>query len=181
MAAVDRLFRTTIAEAAAGGPTLVLIDEVEALVTSRASLSFETNPVDVHRAVDAALTGLDSIARDHPELLIVATTNFEQAIDEAFRSRVDYVFRVPLPDQAHRATILTDTIRAMASAFGGLGRLLEPGVIERLALASDGLDARRLRKSLAAACALDEATAADPSRLDEPAVLEAIKIMRDER
>jgi SpoVK/Ycf46/Vps4 family AAA+-type ATPase len=179
--AVDQLFRTTIAEAATGGLTLVLIDEVEALVTSRSRLSFETNPADVHRAVDAALTGLDNVAREHNQLMIVATTNFETSIDEAFLSRTDFIYNIPVPDQDGRKAILTATLRAMADVYPGIARLLEASIIDRLATAADGLDARRLRKSAAVACALDDETAADPGVLTEQGLMKGIAAMRAER
>ena len=56
--AVTDLFSQSIAEAAAGGPTIVLLDEVETLAADRSKLSLEANPVDVHRATDAVLVQL---------------------------------------------------------------------------------------------------------------------------
>lgn len=173
--AVDRLLGTTLSEAAAGGPTLILIDEVETLVTSRARLSFETNPVDVHRAVDAALTGLDKLAREHQDLLIVATTNFESAIDAAFLSRADFIHQIPIPDQAGRVAILTATLRAMASAYPAIGKMLDPRILERVATEAAGLDARRLRKTIVVACAMQPAAAADPGLLTEALLLAGIE------
>jgi len=55
---VTKLFRETIAEHAAQGPLIVLLDEVETLAASRQKLSLEANPIDVHRATDAVLTQL---------------------------------------------------------------------------------------------------------------------------
>ena len=57
--AVTDLFSQSIAEAAASGPTIVLLDEVETLAADRSKLSLEANPVDVHRATDAVLVQLD--------------------------------------------------------------------------------------------------------------------------
>ena len=50
---------------AASGPCMVLLDEVETLAPDRKRMSFEANPVDVHRATDAALAGLDLLAHNH--------------------------------------------------------------------------------------------------------------------
>ena len=50
---------------------IVLLDEVETLFTDRTALSMEANPIDVHRAVDAALVGLDRLARNHPGVLVM--------------------------------------------------------------------------------------------------------------
>ena len=91
--AVTDLFAQSIAEAAAVGPTIVLLDEVETLAADRTKLSLEANPVDVHRATDAVLVQLDELAEDHPNLLFLATSNFPQAVDRAFTSRCDLVVR----------------------------------------------------------------------------------------
>jgi len=53
--AVSDLFSQSIAEAAAAAPTIVLLDEVETLAADRSKLSFDANPIDVHRATDAVL------------------------------------------------------------------------------------------------------------------------------
>ncbi len=63
-----RLFERTLPDLARRGlPTVVLLDEVEALAVSRRGASLETNPVDVHRSTDAVLAGLDHVARNVPE------------------------------------------------------------------------------------------------------------------
>src|SRR5258707_5423709 len=60
---VTRLLTDTIPEIAARRPfTVVLIDEVESFAVRRSAASFEANPVDVHRATDAVLLGIDEIA-----------------------------------------------------------------------------------------------------------------------
>ena len=71
--AVRDFLHGTVAEAAMKGPTIVLLDEVETMAASRAKMSLEANPVDVHRATDAVLAGLDRLAADHPHLLFLAT------------------------------------------------------------------------------------------------------------
>jgi pachytene checkpoint protein 2 len=57
-----KLLEQTIPELAIGGATVVLIDEIETLGVDRQKLSLEANPIDVHRATDAVLTGLYSRA-----------------------------------------------------------------------------------------------------------------------
>ena len=73
------------------GKTVVLLDEVETLAVDRSRLSMDANPIDVHRATDAVLVQLDLLAESNPNLLFVATSNFPQALDEAFTSRCDLV------------------------------------------------------------------------------------------
>src|SRR6266571_980891 len=104
---IMRLLQDTIPEIAARRPfTVVLIDEVESFAVRRSTASFDTNPVDVHRATDAVMLGIDEVARKLPAVLFVTTTNFIEAIDEAFLSRADLVMHFALPDQAAIANIL---------------------------------------------------------------------------
>jgi AAA+ superfamily predicted ATPase len=118
--AVADLFSQSIAESAAAGPTIVLLDEVETLAADRAKLSLEANPVDVHRATDAVLVQLDMLAERNPHLLFVATSNFPQAVDSAFLSRCDMVMEVPLPGKDACKQILVDCLNGLAKTFPGL-------------------------------------------------------------
>jgi len=171
---VDSLFSETIPAAIADDYALIVVDEVEVLATARAKLSLDANPIDVHRAVDAALVGIDRLAREHPKALIVATTNFESAIDEAFLSRADLVMPVPAPDLEGRKIILRDTLAAV-SAIARLDGVLRPDVIARVAAAAEGIDGRQLRKAVAAALARREATASDFSALTEDDLVAAVR------
>lgn len=173
--AVEQLFNTTIAETAHGGPLVVLVDEVEALVTERRRMSFEANPADVHRSVDAALVGLDQVARAHPDVLFVATSNFPEAIDEALVSRADLTVRIELPGEAARRAILEDTLGALAEAFPGANALLEPDLLARAARAAEGLDGRRLRKVVVGAAGRTGASTVDPGMIQPEHLLAAIE------
>src|SRR5260370_18179680 len=79
-------------------PTVVLLDEVEAMTVSRSAASLSANPADVHRATDAVLAALDRNAADHPHLVTVATSNFTEALDDAFTSPADVAIEVPWHD-----------------------------------------------------------------------------------
>ena len=85
--AVVKLFEHTIPELAIDGVTVVLLDEVETLGVDRQKLSLEANPIDVHRATDAVLTGIDRLAQQHKNVLLIATTNFPKRSTRHF-SRV---------------------------------------------------------------------------------------------
>src|SRR5699024_3411688 len=69
--AVEQLFTESVAAIASQGPTIVLLDEVETLAADRAKLSLESNPIDVHRSVDAVLTSVDRLAREYSDLLFI--------------------------------------------------------------------------------------------------------------
>lgn len=163
--AVEQLFGTLLHEHAGAGPMIVLLDEVETLFTDRAALSMDANPIDVHRAVDAALVGLDRLARQHAEVLIVATTNFTDAIDPALASRADWIVEVPLPDRAARRQILEHATAAVVAAFPGAASLLDAELLDEAAEVAEGLDGRRLRKAVAAACAYRVEAQGDPDRV----------------
>ena len=173
--AVEQLFATTIAETAYAGPLVVLIDEVETIATDRRQLSFEANPADVHRAVDAALVGLDQVAREHRHVLFVVTSNFPEAIDDALTSRADLIVPIGLPDLEARKAILSDVIKAVVEAFPEARHLLDGDLLNKAAEASDGLDGRRLRKVIAAAAGRSPESTVNPGRLTAVDVMTAIR------
>lgn len=179
--AVSELFAQTIAEAAAQGPTIVLLDEVETLAVDRSRLSMDANPIDIHRATDAVLVQLDLLAERYPHLLFIATSNFPDAIDDAFTSRCDLVLEVPLPDAQARAAILTQCLEGVGRTFTGIGALARAGGIERCAAECDGLDGRAIRKMVANAMANDPATALNPNNLTLDHLIAAAKDARVQR
>jgi pachytene checkpoint protein 2 len=162
---VEQLFGTLLHDQACAGPMIVLLDEVETLFTDRTALSMDANPIDVHRAVDAALVGLDRLARRHPDVLVIATSNFPGAIDSALSSRADWVVEIPLPDRDACRAILQHTVAAVAAAFPGAQDLLDPAVLDHAAEVGVGLDGRQLRKAVAAACALRPEAQGNPDRV----------------
>jgi SpoVK/Ycf46/Vps4 family AAA+-type ATPase len=142
--AVARLFNDTLPELAGyGHPMIVLVDEAETLAVTRSRASFDTNPVDVHRATDAVLTGLDRLAAEHPNVLLVATTNEEQTIDDAFLSRVDLHETFSLPPFAVVCRLLVDTL----AQLGVVVPEGDPNVSDLAsACVERGLDPRQVRK-----------------------------------
>ncbi|MXW59844.1 MAG: AAA family ATPase [Acidimicrobiia bacterium] len=172
--AVQQLFDNTIAETAMNGPLVVLIDEVETIATDRGQLSFDANPADVHRAVDAALVGLDSIARSHSDVVFIATSNFPDAIDSALTSRADLVVPIGFPNLKARRAILSDTITALTDAFPAASGLLSDDVLDEAAKKSEGLDGRRLRKTIVAATGLSNAATVDPGNVSAEDLLAAV-------
>jgi pachytene checkpoint protein 2 len=164
---VTRLLTETIPEIAARRPfTVVLIDEVESFAVRRSTASFEANPVDVHRATDAVLLGIDEIARKLPSVLFVTTTNFIEAVDEAFLSRADLVMRFALPDAPTIAAILANAIGELAVQWPALAPLAaDRARIVELAALCAGWDGRRIRKLVLAALAQRLEVARDPALL----------------
>lgn len=174
--AVAKLFEQTIPELAINGPVLVLLDEIETLVVSRQQLSLEANPIDVHRATDAALAGLDRLTREHRNILLIATTNFAKVLDEALLSRADHIEQFELPNEAARREIILDTLSAVGKVWSKV-RHIEKDV-DVLAKAAEGLDGRRIRKQIFVAIGSDLETARDPNKLTKIKIESAFKQAR---
>ncbi len=179
--AVSDLFAQTIAEAAASGPTIVLLDEVETLAADRAQLSLQANPIDVHRATDAVLVQLDALAESQPNLLFVATSNFPQAVDAAFTSRCDLVLTVPLPDRAACEQILRSCLSGLGDKFPAIEQLNKSVKLKAVLDEIVGLDGRAIRKTLASAIAMRREVAVDPSKLTEADLLLAARAAKESR
>lgn len=160
--AVARLFERTLPDLASRGhPMIVLLDEVEALAVSRSRASLETNPVDVHRATDAVLSGVDRVAGAWPNVTFIATTNYRIGVDGAFLSRADVIEEIATPDVDAIRAILLDTIVELTGqrdASGGLDTLAGR-------LAAVGMDARQVRKLVLRAVCTRRDLVMDPSRL----------------
>jgi pachytene checkpoint protein 2 len=160
---VARLFDRTLPDLAQRGrPTIVLLDEVESLAVNRTGASLETNPVDVHRATDAVLAGVDQVARACPNLTFVATTNHAVGVDAAFLSRADLVENIALPNAAAVERILRDTLDQVVGAANLDGAALGPLA---KACVDARLDARRVRKLVLRALASRRDLAMSPERL----------------
>ena len=164
---IMRLLQDTIPEIAARRPhTVVLIDEVESFAVRRTSASFETNPVDVHRATDAVMLGIDEIARKLPAVLFVTTTNFIDAIDDAFLSRADLVMHFALPNAQTLANILQHSLAELAVQWPQLRPLSENrSQIDEVAKLCEGWNGRQVRKLVLAALAQRLEVAKDPALL----------------
>jgi pachytene checkpoint protein 2 len=170
---VTKLFHQVIPERAHGGTCIALLDEVEALAPDRQRMSLEANPVDAHRATDAVLAGLDLMTRKHRNVLLIATTNFPQAVDRALMSRADWIEDIGLPDAEARAEIISDVLNTLASAWPHLRELKRH--MGSFVAASEGLDGRRLRKAIVSAAAVAVEVAHDLNKLKAEHVINTLK------
>jgi pachytene checkpoint protein 2 len=175
---MTKLFHQVIPEYAADYLCIVLLDEVETLVPDRQRMSMEANPIDVHRATDAALSGVDLLTRKHRNVLLIATTNFPQAVDRAFMSRADWIENIPLPDAHARAEIITDVLQHLASVWPRLRDLKNH--VTPFVKASEGLDGRQLRKAIVSAAASSLQTARDPNKLKAEQIITTLNALKPE-
>jgi len=175
---VRELFQKKLPEYTAQGPIIVLLDEVETLAIDRTRLSLDANPVDVHRATDAILASLDWIAEQYPQILFLATSNFEGAIDPAFLSRADIIVRVEKPTRDACEAILKDTLSTLVSEYENIRSLLHAPEWNSLVDEAVGLDDRQLRKAVVVACAFEKEVAVNPNGLRMDLLLRALKQMK---
>lgn len=179
--AITDLVGTTIAEYARDKPTIVLFDEVETLAVSRSRLSMDVNPIDVHRATDALLAQLDFMAAQSPQVLFIATSNFPEAIDEAFMSRSDYLAVMSRPSQDACQQIFYDTVAALAEHYPPIEQLLKRQELKEAAHICRDLDGRQIRKLVLNACALRQDTALDPGKLNARDFLKALQVGKQQQ
>ncbi len=144
----------------------VIIDEVESFAVRRSAASFETNPVDVHRATDAVLEGLDELLLAEPFIYVLMTTNFPDAVDEAVISRVDDVVEFALPTPQQIAAILRDTLEEYGQIWPKLaGLAADERALLEIAERCEGLAGRSLRKLVLSAVLQRQETTDDPGLL----------------
>ena len=179
--AVADLFAQTISELASGGPTIVLLDEVETLAVDRSKLSMDANPVDIHRATDAVLVQLDLLAESHQNLLFIATSNFPEAVDSAFVLRCDLVMEVPLPNAAACHKILEDCVTGLGATYPKIADLARHPKFEACAAEFVGLDGRTIRKTVANALASTPSVALKPETVTIENIAGAAKAARQNR
>ena len=170
---VTKLFDQVIPEYAADHFCIVLLDEVESLAGDRQRMSLEVNPIDVHRATDAALAGLDQLTRKQPNVLLIATTNFPEAVDRALISRADWIEEIGLPNKDARLEIIKDVLDKLATKWPRISDLKEK--IDLFVDDSKGLDGRRLRKAIIAAGATSIDTALDLNKLQPEHIFNTLK------
>ncbi|MER9951861.1 AAA family ATPase [Mesorhizobium sp. M0047] len=170
---VSKIFSQTIPELAMSMPAIVLLDEVETLAADRQRMSLEANPIDAHRATDAALAGIDLLCRKHRNTLLIATTNYPKAVDRALLSRADWIEDIGPPNAEARAEIILDVLALLGGQWPKLGLLKSQ--LAAFVKASEGMDGRRLRKAITSAAAISIETAKDPNKVTSKDVLDTLK------
>jgi len=170
---VSKIFSQTIPELAMSMPAIVLLDEVETLAADRQRMSLEANPIDAHRATDAALAGIDLLCRKHRNTLLIATTNYPKAVDRALLSRADWIEDIGPPNAEARAEIILDVLAILGGQWPKLGLLKSH--LTAFVKASEGMDGRRLRKAMTSAAAISIETAKDPNKVTSKDVLDTLK------
>lgn len=102
--------RKIFEEASKRGPSIIFIDELDAIAPKRENASG-----DVERRVVAQLLALMDGLKGRENVIVLAATNLPNAIDPALRrpGRFDREIEIPIPDRAGRMQILSIHTRGM--------------------------------------------------------------------
>jgi transitional endoplasmic reticulum ATPase len=106
----EQYIREAFLAAVRNAPCLLLIDEIDSMAGKRERASADHE----RRAVTQLLRSLEEIRR-HPDVVVMATTNTIESLDEAVMrpGRFDYRIRVDLPDTEARRAILRACLGAL--------------------------------------------------------------------
>ncbi len=107
----EKRLRDKFTEAKKNAPSVVLIDEIDAIGTSRQAGRGELE----RRIVTTLLTEMDGM-REMKNVIVVATTNDPNSLDPALRrpGRFDYEIRIGVPNTKGREAILNVHTRKMS-------------------------------------------------------------------
>src|SRR5579863_2935264 len=137
-----RAIRRTFAEARAYAPTILFVDEIDAL-GSRENFS-GSNAQYLSEVVDAVIEQLQGIDLAAP-VFMIAATNFEDRVDPALRrsGRLDRIIRVPRPNSAALTLIYDYYLREIGSIIG-IDASVDTNVLGGLSLGLTGADAEKI-------------------------------------
>jgi vacuolar protein-sorting-associated protein 4 len=109
----EKLIRSLFETARARTPSVVFIDEIDALLTARGSGDSETS----RRIKSEFLVQMDGVGKSQDGVLVLAATNTPWAIDSAARRRFEKRIYIPLPDRETRVAMLQIKIRKMQAVL----------------------------------------------------------------
>ena len=109
----EKVIREKFEKAKAKTPAIILIDEIDAIASSRT----ETRHNIERRVVTTLLTEMDGL-KSGGNVIVIATTNMANTIDSALRrpGRFDYEIHIGIPDRNARRDILGKMTRHMTIA-----------------------------------------------------------------
>ena len=155
---IHELFET----AAQKTPSIIFIDEIDAIALDR---TYQSLRGDVSEVVNALLTELDGI-KINKGVVTIAATNNPQLLDYAIRSRFEEEIQFINPDEDERKQILENNIKTMP-----LPLEIKP---EKLAKMSKGMSGRDLKEKLLKA-ALHKAISDDKLKITKDDIDYALK------
>jgi transitional endoplasmic reticulum ATPase len=107
--------REVFAEAQRNAPSIIFIDEIDAIAPKREEVGSEKQ---VERRIVAQLLSIMDGLKDRGKVIVIATTNIPNFLDPALRrpGRFDREIEIPIPDRTGRREILEIHVRGMPLA-----------------------------------------------------------------
>lgn len=154
--------------AAQSAPSVIFIDEMDAIGLDR---KYQSLRGDVSEVVNALLTEMDGIEQNYGVVTIGATNN-PNLLDFAIRSRFEEEIEFEIPDKEQRKAMLTNYIKTMPYKVDVN--------IERLANETKGLSGRDIKERVLKT-ALHKAISNDDSKLTWEHMEYALKLHKKEK
>ena len=150
-------------------PTVIFIDEIDAIGISRSDASATMAPI-----VNVLLTEMDGLPAGNENVMVLAATNSPWRVDSALRrpGRFDRVLFVPPPDEAAREAILKIRLRDLPAESLDLKKLAR--ITDRFS----GADLRAVVERASEKAIYEEMQTGRPGKLTQRLLLDAIKDSR---
>jgi SpoVK/Ycf46/Vps4 family AAA+-type ATPase len=150
-------------------PTVIFIDEIDAIGGSRSSASSTMAPI-----VNVLLTEMDGVSAKNENLMVLAATNTPWRVDDALRrpGRFDRILFVPPPDVPAREAILKIHLRDLPVEKLDLGKLAQ--LTDRFS----GADLRAAVERASEKAIYQEMQSGHAAKLTQSLFVEVIKEMR---
>lgn len=96
-------------------PSLIFIDEIDALLATRSAIEHEAS----RRLKTEFLVQMDGVATGDTRVLVLAATNRPADLDDAVVRRLPTRIHVPLPEAEARRTMVTSHLRGVQTRLSG--------------------------------------------------------------
>ena len=165
-------------------PTLMLFDEFDSIV-SYAGAGGDAASQALNAVAGIFKQEMNDLIEENPNVIIVATTNFPQRVDESLirSGRFDVKISVPRPDETSRAEIFRKMIRGLISAHETSGfRMFGDDLdLAALGVASGGMtgaDIREVLRRVQLAKAMQDARGGPVTPISQQDLIASIENLR---
>ena len=165
-------------------PTLMLFDEFDSIV-SYAGAGGDAASQALNAVAGIFKQEMNDLIEENPNVIIVATTNFPQRVDESLirSGRFDVKISVPRPDETSRAEIFRKMIRGLISAHETPGfRMFGDDLdLAALGVASGGMtgaDIREVLRRVQLAKAMQDARGGPVTPISQQDLIASIENLR---
>ncbi|HEY3008348.1 MAG TPA: ATP-binding protein [Micromonosporaceae bacterium] len=155
-------------------PTVMLFDEFDSII-SYAGGGFDAASQAVNAVAGIFKQEMNNLIEDNPDVIVVATTNFPQRVDDSLirSGRFDVKLAIPAPDETGRAEIITKMIRQLidvheVAGFRMFADDIDPRELARAGHGMTGADIKEVLRRAQLAKAMQEArTGIPPAPIDQ--------------